>query len=69
MVDQYLKEKPKISKIDFQIAIKKHHLTQRKVAKFCETSEAQFCRAIAGDPANRSQEIRDQAANILGLTV
>lgn len=69
MVDQYLKEKPKISKIDFQIAIKKHHLTQRKVAKFCETSEAQFCRAIAGDPANRSQEIRDQAANILGLTI
>lgn len=69
MSEQSSTQKVEHSKIEFQIAIKKHHLTQTKLAKFCETSDAQFCRAISGDPAKRSQEIRDQAAEILGLNI
>lgn len=69
MPEQSLAQKAEDLKLEFQIAIKKHHLTQRKMAKFCDTSDAQFCRAIAGDNTKRSREIREQAASLLGINI
>ncbi|RMC41727.1 hypothetical protein F5ESL0233_05265 [Lactobacillus sp. ESL0233] len=69
MVEQALVKNAEELKLKFQIAIKKHHTTQRKVAKYCNTNEFQFSKAISGDPAKRSQEIRKAAAEILGIEI
>lgn len=69
MVEEGLTKSAEDLKAKFQVAIKLHHTTQRKIAKYCETNEFQFSRAISGDPSKRSQEIRKQAADILGIEI
>lgn len=69
MVEQTLVKNAEEIKLNFQLAIKKHHLTQRQMAKYCDTNEFQFSRAISGDPSKRSQEIRKTAADILGIEI
>lgn len=69
MVEQALVKNAEELKPKFQVASKEHHTTKRKVAKYCNTNEFQFSKAILGDPAKRSQEIRKAAAEILGIEI
>lgn len=69
MVEQTLAKSAEELKSKFQLAIKQHHTTQRKMAKYCDTNEVQFSKAISGDQAPRSQEIRRQAAEFLGIDI
>lgn len=69
MTEESLTKNAEELKCKFQVAIKLHHTTQRKIAAYCDTNEFQFSRAIAGDPSKRSQEIRKQAADILGIEI
>lgn len=45
MVEQTLVKNAEELKPKFQVAIKEHHTTQRKVAKYCNTNEFQFSKA------------------------
>lgn len=69
MVEQVLKNSAKELRTKFQVAIKEHHTTQRKLAKYCDTSEAQFSRAIDGEKGNRADEIRKTAADFLEIEI
>ena len=44
MVEQTLIRNAEEIKLNFQLAIKKHHLTQRQMVKFCDTNEFKFSR-------------------------
>lgn len=66
---EQISKKAKELRTKFQVAIKEHHTTQRKLAKYCDTSEAQFSRAIAGEKGNRADEIRKTAADFLEIEI
>ncbi|RHW48866.1 hypothetical protein [Lactobacillus bombicola] len=69
MVEQISKKKAKELRTKFKVAITEHHTTQRKLAKYCDTNEAQFSRAIAGEKGNRADEIRKTAADFLEIEI
>ena len=69
MTEESLTKSAEELKCKFQVAIKLHHTTQRKIATYCGTNEFQFSRAISGDTSKRSKEIRKQAAAILGIEI
>lgn len=68
MAEQISKKAKKL-RTKFKVAIAEHHTTQRKLAKYCDTSEAQFSRAIAGEKGNRADEIRKTAADFLEIEI
>ncbi|MDF7683486.1 hypothetical protein PT287_08240 [Lactobacillus sp. ESL0679] len=69
MVEEALIKSSEEIKEKFQDAIRHRHLTQRKVAKYCDTNEFQFSRAIAGENTKRANEIRHAAADLLGIEI